>query len=361
MAYLEIKIGTATTMAPLDDFAASLGRAPENTVIVNDPDVSRRHCIIERYEKGYRVHDLGSRNGTKLNGQRVAREPLKHDDVIVIGGAEIKFVDVQPKRAPVRVLMRSRAAMLGLTLLVMAVAGVLVAWGGGWLGDSLDTDALRAKLGMGGGDGMVGNSDANVEPAIEDGTSEESDEAADQSNAKAIVQEVTTQPVLNVPVVPSVSVTPPVTAVPVVPLPDQSGDGWINVYELLTADTLDPMARKDLMRPVRAVFLGKPLKGDDNRLFWDLPPSGELIALIEPGNAAYDALLAEPVMVEAECCGVLQRRLGGSGLFLMVGEMRIIRAWVGSDDQLQPATRELLGKRIVVNPIFTAEKVQAPE
>jgi len=340
MALLEIKIGTATTMAPLDDFAASLGRSPENTIIVNDPDVSRRHCIIERYEKGYRVHDLGSRNGTKLNGTHVAREPLKNDDIIKIGGAEIRFVDVQPKRAPLRVRLRSRAALWCMGALAIGVCVFIVGWQAGWFGDSMSLASLQSRF----------IDSENEETLIDtaEGTGRDTAIAREEDDGGKAGGTSTA------PTMPQVTISD-------LDFGNSTDEGWIERYELLTADTLNPRGRKDLMRPVRAIFLGKPLKGDDDRLFWDLPPSGELIALIDPGNPAYDALNAEPVMLEAECCGILQRRMGGSGLFLMVGEMRIVRAWVGDDTQLQPATRAILGKRIVVNSIFTAEKVQAAE
>ncbi len=64
----------------------SIGRLPENTLAINDKEVSRRHALIHAQGEGvYYLVDLGSRNGSILNGQRV-RMPtqLKDTDTIQI-------------------------------------------------------------------------------------------------------------------------------------------------------------------------------------------------------------------------------------------------------------------------------------
>ena len=93
MAYLEIKKGKAVLQSALDEEAMSIGRLPGNSIVVNDPDISRRHCVVERWEGRYSVYDLGSRNGTKVNGQRVQRADLRHGDTITIGKTIVKFLD----------------------------------------------------------------------------------------------------------------------------------------------------------------------------------------------------------------------------------------------------------------------------
>lgn len=52
----------------------SIGRLAENTLVLNNDQVSRRHAVLERYDTGWVVIDRGSNNGTFLDGSRVAAE-----------------------------------------------------------------------------------------------------------------------------------------------------------------------------------------------------------------------------------------------------------------------------------------------
>ncbi|HZU99724.1 MAG TPA: FHA domain-containing protein, partial [Planctomycetota bacterium] len=84
----------------LDDKECGVGRAPENTIVVKDDMVSRRHCVIERAGMGYRVRDLKSFNGTYLNGERVTDEPLKPWDSVRVGRTRIFYVEPAGASAP---------------------------------------------------------------------------------------------------------------------------------------------------------------------------------------------------------------------------------------------------------------------
>jgi len=64
-----------------------IGRAPSNQVVVDASTVSSRHCEIRRNGDAYEVRDLGSTNGTFLNGERVEQGPLGMDDEIRLGKA----------------------------------------------------------------------------------------------------------------------------------------------------------------------------------------------------------------------------------------------------------------------------------
>ncbi|MGD2143434.1 MAG: FHA domain-containing protein [Anaerolineae bacterium] len=70
----------------LDQDRVTIGRAPDCDVVLPRRQVSRHHARIERDEDGYVLRDLGSKNGTYLNGQEVGPEPrrLKDGDEIQI-------------------------------------------------------------------------------------------------------------------------------------------------------------------------------------------------------------------------------------------------------------------------------------
>ncbi len=70
---------------------AVLGRLPENEVIINDPLASRKHARIIREEMEFWVEDLGSKNGTSVNGRQITRQKLASNDQIKIGDATITF------------------------------------------------------------------------------------------------------------------------------------------------------------------------------------------------------------------------------------------------------------------------------
>src|SRR5262245_52913051 len=68
-----------------------VGRAPGADFIVDDNLVSRRHARIYREGDGYVVEDLGSRNGTVVNGKRVARARIVDGDTITVGQTDLAF------------------------------------------------------------------------------------------------------------------------------------------------------------------------------------------------------------------------------------------------------------------------------
>lgn len=72
------------------DRVVTVGRGAESTLQVHDEGASRKHCAIEQLADGsYRLTDLASRNGTRLNGERVTESALKAGDVILIGSTKL--------------------------------------------------------------------------------------------------------------------------------------------------------------------------------------------------------------------------------------------------------------------------------
>ena len=82
------------------------GRASLNDIVVDEPGVSRQHAGIRGDAQGFTIADLGSRNGTFLNGERIGQEPqkLKNWDRITIGGmtSQIQWVFIWSHRPPLR-------------------------------------------------------------------------------------------------------------------------------------------------------------------------------------------------------------------------------------------------------------------
>lgn len=67
----------------------TIGRDPACDLVLVDPRVSRRHCTIEVTNDGLAFRDLGSSNGTALNGARRETGPLALGDVLVVGDCQL--------------------------------------------------------------------------------------------------------------------------------------------------------------------------------------------------------------------------------------------------------------------------------
>src|SRR5438067_8887706 len=63
----------------------TIGRSRECDVVIDDPNVSRKHAEVRRTIEGWMVVDLGSTNGVKVNGRRVREAVLSPGDEITLG------------------------------------------------------------------------------------------------------------------------------------------------------------------------------------------------------------------------------------------------------------------------------------
>jgi len=69
-----------------------IGRRPDNDIIVSDLGVSKQHAELRRTPTGcYLIIDLGSHNGTFVNGTRVTQQELNEGDIIAIGHATFRL------------------------------------------------------------------------------------------------------------------------------------------------------------------------------------------------------------------------------------------------------------------------------
>ena len=76
---------------PLTKPAITIGRLPECDVVVDDPGASRQHARISRTDSRFVITDLGSTNGTLVNGEPIQEHLLEHGDRVTIGETMLEF------------------------------------------------------------------------------------------------------------------------------------------------------------------------------------------------------------------------------------------------------------------------------
>jgi len=81
---------TGTTYELVDDLV-TVGRSPDSTIVINNPSVSARHAQLQLAGETYRLKDLGSTNGTHVNGKPVTETLLSFDDRIRFGAVEARY------------------------------------------------------------------------------------------------------------------------------------------------------------------------------------------------------------------------------------------------------------------------------
>ncbi len=75
----------------LVDEPITIGRAPDNMVVVNDPSISTYHAQLLLEGNTYRLKDIDSTNDTNVNGKPVRETEVRFDDLIRFGAAEAQY------------------------------------------------------------------------------------------------------------------------------------------------------------------------------------------------------------------------------------------------------------------------------
>jgi predicted component of type VI protein secretion system len=98
MLTLILKEGASPVTLQLGEDVIAIGRSKENNIVLKNIKASRRHARIERIGATYQITDLGSGNGTKVNGKKIDFQALNKGDEIAIGDARItlKGIDEGP-------------------------------------------------------------------------------------------------------------------------------------------------------------------------------------------------------------------------------------------------------------------------
>lgn len=97
-AHLEVPSAEGLQRTPLDGERVTVGQDSSNDVVLDSDDtVSHLHAVLERYAAGWSVKDLGSRNGTFVNGRRVwSEQRLRGGDEVRFGNTTLVFRATEP-------------------------------------------------------------------------------------------------------------------------------------------------------------------------------------------------------------------------------------------------------------------------
>lgn len=93
-------IMAGTHAIPLDSSPITIGRSHENTIVLDDPRVSRKHIEIRVIREHFVLFDLNSSGGTYVNGHKVSQAMLYPGDKISLAGVSLVFMQDTRLRAP---------------------------------------------------------------------------------------------------------------------------------------------------------------------------------------------------------------------------------------------------------------------
>lgn len=93
--------GVVVKEVQLTKAQSTLGRRPYNDIVLDHLAVSGEHAVVQLSGDDVSVEDLGSTNGTFVNGRPVRKQRLEHNDLIEIGRYRIQYLDGQTSSAPI--------------------------------------------------------------------------------------------------------------------------------------------------------------------------------------------------------------------------------------------------------------------
>ena len=88
-----------------------IGRSKSSDVRIDFPTISRNHAVLTRYDDGsWTITDAGSKGGVSVNGQQVQICALEPEDVINLGGLDMKLVPISAKQEQLQAKLRTKAS-----------------------------------------------------------------------------------------------------------------------------------------------------------------------------------------------------------------------------------------------------------
>ncbi len=91
----------------------TMGRQTDNAIRLKEGKASRYHSRVLKSGNDYLIEDLGSSNGTKVNGKKIKRCVLRHGDTIQIGKTRLQFEDKEAKSRPIAVRTVHKDTLVG--------------------------------------------------------------------------------------------------------------------------------------------------------------------------------------------------------------------------------------------------------
>ena len=83
---------------PMLSGTLTIGRKPENDLVINHPAISGHHCRITLQGDTYFIEDMNSTNGTLVNDKKIIKAGIHHNDVITIAKHTVIFIDDRTNR-----------------------------------------------------------------------------------------------------------------------------------------------------------------------------------------------------------------------------------------------------------------------
>src|SRR5436309_8245270 len=116
----------------------TIGSAPLNHIVIDDPAVSAQHAILARVADSYWLKDLHSTNGTQVNGVSITDAELKDGDKIQFGSVVAVFCEMLPmpaqteRESPMATAQISPPSSRKSSLIAVAIAVLMIVGGAGW-------------------------------------------------------------------------------------------------------------------------------------------------------------------------------------------------------------------------------------
>ena len=97
---LQIEVDNAKLNFPVKTKQIRVGRSSANDLILDDPSVSRKHAFLTLFQDGLVVHDIGSSNGTFIEGEAISLCKLDKNQSIMFGNVFCKLIETESPKAP---------------------------------------------------------------------------------------------------------------------------------------------------------------------------------------------------------------------------------------------------------------------